>query len=219
MFGRIKPYEEVPIKQYLENIGFRNLDGILNDLFLNGDNIQNGYVTKRDFDERCCELYKDKIDCIFHKAPIDKSYEQNNKDIFHYKYGLYDYLKGIYPLFKEIIKTEVTPDLFTAVPNILDEDTKLIYYARVFKFILAIKNKMLRQGRRIDRYIKDLPLISPLIMLLIKKQKEHFYLKNSDINSLDYKLALLSCFQFFNEDNAKLFELKMLKWGENAKQS
>lgn len=218
IFGRIKENEQVPINQYLEDLGFCNIDKFIDDLFLNGHNIENGYVIERDFNDRCFELYRDKIDCIFDKVPIDKSFEDNGEDIFHYKFGLYDYIKSLYPLFKEIITTEITPDFFATVPDILDEGTKRIYYTKVINFVLAIKLKWLRQGSRIDRYVKDLPLISPLIMRLIKKHKGHFYLKNNDINSLDYKLALFSCFRFFNEENAKLFELKALRWEELNRQ-
>lgn len=214
LFGRIKANDEVPIKQYLEDLGFRNIENFMDDLFLDGQNIENGYVLERDFNDRCFELYKDKIDCIFDKIPIDKSAETNYEDIYRYKYGLYDYIKSIYPLFKEIISTEITPGFFAVVPDILDGDTERVHCAKVTKFILAIKLKGLRQGRRIDRYVKDLPYISPLILRLIKKHKGHFYLKNNDINSLDYKLALFSCFGFYNEENAKLFELKTLKWKE-----
>ena len=45
-----------------EKLGFCNLDSILYDLFLNGDNIQNGYVTERDFNRRCFELYSIKTE-------------------------------------------------------------------------------------------------------------------------------------------------------------
>lgn len=218
IFGRIKSNDKVPIDQYLKDLGFCNMDEFICDLFLNGHNIENGYVIERDFNDRCFELFRDKVDCIFDKVPIDKSYDEDVKDIFHYKFGLYDYIKGIYPLFKEIITTEITPDFFATVPDILDEGTKRIYYTKVIKFILAIKLNGLRQGGRIDRYVKDLPLISPLIMRLIKKHKGHFYLKNNDMNSLDYKLALFSCFRFFNEENAKLFELKALRWEELNRQ-
>lgn len=146
--------------------------------------------------------------------PTIKTFEEDD-DIFHYKYGWYKYLKNLYQLFEEIIRTEITPDLFAAIPDILNEDTRHTYYSKLFRFILAIKMNGLRQGRRIDRYIKALPFISPFIMRLIKKQKGHYYLKNNDINSLDYKFALLSCFQFMSEDNTKLFELKMLQWEKN----
>ncbi len=216
LFGRININDKIPIKQYLEEIGFRNIDKFLDDLFLNGHNVENGYVIERDFEESCFELYRSKIDLLFTDIPIDKSFEDNG-DIYHYKYGWYEYLKNLYPLFKEIIKTQVETDLFATVPDILDETENRNYYAAVSKFVLAIKTRGLRQGGRIDRYIKNINFLSPLIQRLIKKQKGHFYLKNNDINSLDYKLALLSCFRFMNKDNAKLFELKILQWEENNK--
>ncbi len=216
VFERIKPNDKVPLEQYLEDLGFCNIENFLGDLFLDGHNVENGYITERDFEERCFELYRDNVDCLFSGVPIDKSYEEDD-GIYHYKYGWYEYLKNLYPLFEEIIKTEVAPDLFTAVPDLLDETEKRKYYAAASKFVLAIKLRGLRQGGRIDRYIKNLPFISPLIMRLIKKQKGHFYLKNSDINSLDYKLALLSCFHFYSDYNAKLFELKTLRWEELRK--
>lgn len=216
LFGRIKANDQVPVKRYLEEMGFRNIEKYLDDLFLNGRNIENGYVLDRDFHESCFEHYSANIDILFHGIPIDKSFEGND-DIFHYKYGWYEFLKNLYPLFEEIIKTEVTPDLFSAVPDLLDETEKQNYYIAVSKFVLAIKTKGLRQGKRIDRYIKKMNFISPIIKRLLQKRKGHYYLVNSDINSLDYKLALLSCFRFMNEDNAKLFELKMLQWEENTK--
>ncbi len=216
VFGRIKANEEVPIKRYLEETGFRNVEKFLDDLFLNGYNVENGYVLERDFHERCFELYRNKVDVTFDNVPVDRSCEDDG-DIYHYKYGWYEYLKNLYPIFEEIMKTEVVPDLFAAVPDLLDETEKRNYYMVVPKFVLAIKTKGLRQGGRIDRYIKKINFIPPLIQRLIKKRKGHYYLKNSDINSLDYKLALLSCFRFMNEDNAKLFELKMLQWEENTK--
>ncbi len=213
IFGRIKANDQIPIKQYLETLGFCNLDSILDKLFLNGDNLTDGYVTEKDFNKRCFELYRGKIDVLFSDIPVNKSLEEDN-DIYHYKHGWYEYLKDLYPLFEEIIKTEVTPDLFTAVPDLLNITEIQNYYITASKFVLAIKTRGLRQGGRIDRYVKTLPFISPLIMRLIKKQKGHFYLKNSNIKSLDYKLALLSCIRFYNEENAKLFELKALQWEE-----
>lgn len=171
-----------------------------------------------DFDKLCFEVFRDRIDFLFTDVPIDKSFDDDGEDIYHYKYGWYEYIKSIYPLFKEIIKTEVTPDLFATVPDVLDNEVKRDYYGKATKFVLAIKLKGLRQGGRIDRYIAKMPFISPLLMRLIRKDKGHFYLKNNDLNSLDYKFALLSCFQFMNDYNTKQFELKMLRWEENNKQ-
>ena len=117
-----------------------------------------------------------------------------NKDyaILPFKYGLQDYLYRLYPLFRQIVITGALPDLFCP-PNSIDADN---YYAKVRKFVAAIKLEQLRQGSRIDRYIKDLPALSPYVARLIKYYKGHYLLANSDIESIDYKLALLSCFTF-----------------------
>lgn len=216
VFGRIGANDKIPVKQYLEDLGFRNIENFLDELFLNGQNVQNGYVTEGDFNERCFELYSNKINSLFTYVSIDKSFDDDG-GIYHYKYGWYEYLKNLYPLFEKIIKTEVAPDLFCAVPDILDKTEQQKYYIAASGFVLAIKNRGLRQGGRIDRYIKKMNFISPLIRRLIITRKGHYYLKTSDINSLDYKLALLSCFRFMNEYNAKLFELKALRWEETSK--
>ena len=162
IFGRINANDKIPIKQYLVDIGFRNIDRFFDKLFLNGHNIKDGYVVEKDFNDRCYELYCDKMNAIFDNVPICKIYQTENIDLFYYKFGLYDYLKGLFPLFNEIIRTEVAPDIFTAIPNILDEKEKQEYYLAASKFLIAIKIKRLRQGRRIDRYIKNMKFISPL---------------------------------------------------------
>ncbi len=86
IFGHIKENEKVPIKQYLENLGLINIDRFLDDLFLNGHNINNGYVTERDLGERCFDLYKERTDYLLAKIPIHKTYEEENddNDILHY---------------------------------------------------------------------------------------------------------------------------------------
>lgn len=213
VFGRIKAKEKVPTKQYLENLGLKRIIPYIADENLDGVNIQNSCIVEKDFSERCFDLYIEKISYLFYKIPTDKSFEEDN-GIAHYKYGWYEYLNNLYPLFVEIIKTEVHPDLFTAIPELLNLKQQVSYYDTVSRFVLAIKTKGLRQGGRIDRYVKNMNFISPIIKRLIITRKGHYYLKNSNINSLDYKLALFSCFRFMNEDNAKLFELKMLQWEE-----
>ena len=141
-------------------------------------------------------LYADNVNEIFARAPKAAG---TNKDyaILPFKYGLQDYLYRLYPLFRQIVITGALPDLFCP-PNSIDADN---YYAKVRKFVAAIRLKQLRQGNRIDRYIKDLPALSPYVARLIKPYKGHCLLANSDIESLDYKLALLACFSFPERQN------------------
>ena len=144
----------------------------------------------------CFKLYADNVNNIFAHAPKAAG---TNKDyaILPFRYGLQDYLYKLYPLFRRILITGALPDLFCPPSGIDSGD----YYAKIRKFVAAIRVKQLRQGSRIDRYIKDLPALSLYIARLIKHYKGHCLLANSDIESLDYKLALLSCFTFHERQN------------------
>lgn len=215
VFGHIKANEQIPFDKYIDDLGIQSFSRYLDIKHLDGHAIENGYIKERPFNEICFELYRDKIDYIFDKAPkyndSDKEYDD---DLYHYKHGLYEYLKNLYTLFREIITIEVSPEFFVSVPDIIDKKEQRIYYAKITKFVTAIKLRRLRQGGCVDRYVKDMPFISPLIRRLLKRHKGHYILANNDTDSLDYKFALFSCFHFFNEYNAKLLELKILRWEE-----
>ena len=139
----------------------------------------------------CFRLYADNVNEIFARASKAAG-TSNDYAILPFKYGLQDYLYRLYPLFRQVVNTGALPDLFCPPSGIDSGD----YYAKIRKFVAAIRVKQLRQGSRIDRYIKDLPALSPYIAQLIKPYKGHYLLANSDIESIDYKLALLACFTF-----------------------
>ena len=136
-------------------------------------------------------LYADNVNEIFARAPKAAGTSEDYA-ILPFRYGLQDYLYRLYPLFRQVVNTGALPDLFFP-PNGVDSND---YYSKARKFVAAIRLKQLRQGSRIDRYTKDLPALSPYIARLIKYYKGHYLLANSDIESIDYKLALLSCFTF-----------------------
>ncbi len=210
IFKRIKINEPIPFDRYIEDLGLQEMVQIAQLNFYEENDFEADRLT--DFDSICFDIFIDRIDYVFTDIPINKSIKEDELDIQHYKYGIYEHIKSIYHIFKEIIATDIDDEPFDIALDILDKNTMREYYTRAIKFILAIRLKRLRQGRRIDRYINTLPYINPLLMRLIKKNKGHYYLKNSDFYSLDYTLALFSCFQFMSDYNTKLFELKILKW-------
>lgn len=144
----------------------------------------------------CFRLYADNVNEIFARAPKAAGTSEDYA-ILPFRYGLQDYLYRLYPLFRRIVITGTLPDLFC--PSIGIDSGE--YYAKIRKFVAAIKLKLLRQGNRIDRYIKDLPALSPYVARLIKPYKGHCLLANRDIESLDYKLALLACLTLPEQQN------------------
>ncbi len=168
------------------------------------------------FDKACFLVFCNRINYMFAQAPKYKTYYGDENEIYPFKYGIDNYLKNIYPIFAEIINTEINESNFD---KSFDRDALHGYCLIAAEFIIAIKLKKVKQGKRIDRYIKDLPYISPFLMRLIKNNKGKFYLKNDDCDSLDYILALFSCFEFIIPCYIKLFEMKMLKWEQNKKRT
>ena len=79
-------------------------------------------------------------------------------------------------------------------------------------FLFALKIKKLRRGSRIDRYINSIPFPNEYVRRLIESRKEHYILTNSDTESLDYKLALLSCFTFYTAENQAALAEKIKAW-------
>lgn len=147
-------------------------------------------------EEVCFRLYADNVNEIFTRAPKAAGTSEDYA-ILPFKYGLQDYLYRLYPLFRRILITGALPDLFCPPSGIDSGD----YYAKIRKFVAAIMLKQLRQGSRINRYIKDLPALSPYIARLFKPYKGHYLLANSNIESIDYKLSLLACFTFPEQQN------------------
>ena len=134
--------------------------------------------------------------------------------IISFKYGLKEYLEELYPVFAEILSVDVRPTFFELLAELTEKSKRVYNIAMMTKFISAIKIKKLRQGSRVDRYISKIIYRSVYLERLIKPYKGHYLLANSNTESLDYKLALLSCFMFCTSENEKLFELKIKRWEE-----
>ena len=171
----------------------------LNVTYWNKNSTESICVQDINYDKKYFALYRNMVEYIFRKAPKYPTHNNSfdEDDIAYYKYGLYEYLKNLYPLFFEIVTTGISSEFFTALARLDNIDEQQIYYEKLAKFVDAIKLNPLRQGSCVDRYVKDLPYISPFICRLLKKHKGHCILANSDTDSLDYKLALFSCFPYF----------------------
>ena len=125
-------------------------------------------------------------------------------------FGFSKFIMSLYPLFKQIIKTEIDPT--DIVPAFTDRKDETACYNRISKFLIAIKVRGLRQGECVNRYVRDLPYIPYFVQRLLRVEKNRYLLANSDTDSLDYKLAILSAIHFMSWENTKLFELKAQKW-------
>lgn len=119
----------------------------------------------------------------------------------------YDFITP-YQIYEQILDCNITLDFFDLSPD----DEILLRNRAARTFLAAIKLKGLQQGKCVDRYIKKIPYLNEQLKRLIKEHKGHYLLANSDTESINYMLAVLSYFTFTSPQNAKLFKLKIEQW-------
>ena len=209
-FGKLKPNDEIPFNRYVEELSLQKFKP-------NScrDMIEGNYITR---ENRVAEKSEEDfiMECfLFHIQNVFMAYPKCSIAFGKDDFGLSKFIMSLYPLFKQIIKTEVEPQNF--VPVFKDRKEEGACYDRMSKFLIAIKARGLRQGECVKRYVRNLPYIPYFVQRLLKQNKNRYLLANSDTDSLDYKLAILSAIHFMSWENTKLFELKAQKW-ENTKQ-
>ena len=203
-FGKLKPNDEIPFDRYVEDLDLHKFKP-------NScrDMIEGNYITR---DKRVAQKSEEDfiMECfLFNIQNVFMAYPKCSIAFGKDDFGLSKFIMSLYPLFKQIIKTEVEPQNF--VPVFKDRKDKAACYDRISKFLIAIKARGLRQGGCVDRYVKDLPYIPYFMQRLLRVEKNRYLLANSDTDSLDYKIAILSAIHFMSWENTKLFELKAQK--------
>lgn len=191
LFGKIKVKEIVPIDNYIEELHIRN------------------YGT------------------WWHKG-IDEKYIDKNinvKDIAEYEYRYDFFNKNIVKIFPEnILKTskfaiykESIFNLFCEVLDININGNDKKYYCvtkddviKIKKFLCAVYNGEIKAGDKIGWYLRKMS-VSPQFLDAMEDGSGFRTLAIGDINSIEYKLSVLSAFKFMNFDNAHVFMTKLMK--------
>ena len=207
VFGKLKPNDEIPFNRYVEELDLQKFNP-----HSCGDMIEGNYITRDGRVAKKCE--EDFImECfLFNIQNVFMAYPKCSIAFGKDDFGLSKFIMSLYPLFKQIIKTEVEVEQLNLAPVFKDRKDETDCYDRISKFLIAIKARGLRQGECVNRYVKDLPYIPYFVKRLLRVEKNRYLLANSDTDSLDYKLAILSAIHFMNFEHTKLFELKAHKW-------
>lgn len=112
------------------------------------------------------------FECARHS---DREFEDNS--LYPFKNGLKEYIKDLYPLFKSIITLEIDYSFYDILPQIEERKARSDFYKMLSRFLVAIKVKRLRQGKCVDRYLKNLPFLPCFAERLVSKRKGKYILK------------------------------------------
>ncbi len=213
-FGDLKPKDKIPFDKFIDDLKlnagkvyyFRDcIEGIA---IAKDETIADKEIV---FFEKECFLFH--MNCVFETAPQSKrkDFDENGLPSYN-KEGLNDYIMRLFPLFQNILATQVEYDFFETASPFSNGVEETACYEKIAKFLVAIITRGLRQGGCVDRYIKDLPYLPYYVKRLLKVKDGRFLLANSDAESLDFRLAVLSAMHFVNAEHTRLFELKVQKW-------
>lgn len=218
-FGELKPTDTIPFDRYVDELNLQ----LHNPYSFRGAGIEGSAITSaetvvdREYDYFLKECFVLNMNKVFATAPYKKREDDDDNGLHQFtKNGLNNYIMSLLPLFKLILQTEVNVDVFDLMTPFPDRPSETTYFEKIAKFLVAIQVKWLRQGSCVDRYLKGLKVLPCFVKRLLKVQKNRYLLANNDIESLDYKLALLSACRFMNPEHTRLFEIKAIKWESNT---
>lgn len=212
VFGKLKPGDKLPFDKFVKDLDLKNFNPYTVRNFIEGKFVSNDErVADKDEEEFIKECFLFHINFVFASAPKRKG-DFGDDGLLPYKRDLNKFIMSLYPLFKEIIKTEADLVPFDVMPVFKERRDETLYYEKISKFLVAIKTKGLPQDSCVEKYVKDLPYIPIFVQRLLKTNKNRSFLANGDTDSLGYKLAVLSAIHFMKFENTKLFEQKALIW-------
>lgn len=213
IFGDLRQGDKIPFEKFIDDLGMdarvfsirENIEGVA---IAAGETIADKEL---DFFERECFIFH--MSDIFDTAPYSKrkGCDENDLRAFN-KEGLRDYIMRLYPLFHNILATEVASDVFELALPFSDRAAQTACYEKIAKFLVAVLTRGLRQGGCVDRYLKGIPYLPYYVKRLLKMKNGRCFLANSDTESLDFRLAVLSAIHFMTAKHTQLFELKIRKW-------
>lgn len=164
------------------------------------------YITDEDLADRFGgrELFKEyaaKVEVFFKDAPLAC---KRFYGVLPFRNDLQEYLIGLYLWFYKIYKTEL-PE------NAAKDSGEEFDFEKAAKFVKAIYFRKVRQGSKINRYVVGVSL-PPYVKRLVRSKNNNYYLLNSDRDSLEYKLALLSVIDFDGEGEKMQIRQKLPYW-------
>lgn len=209
--GFLKPNTKIDFNTFVQDLRLYDSDVYVYRNYIDGNIVGKDLkVADKSIDEFLLDFYSQKMEVIWEKSIINS----NRENYLPFNIPLRDYLLDVFNVFKEIINTNVQYEFYDTLLPFYEKGKTYEYFRLLTKFVTAIKLRHLRQGSCVDKYVKNLPFLPVAVQRLVKHNRKHYILINSDPTSIDYILALLSLIKFVKGEHYKIFELKAERWRE-----
>ncbi len=208
--GTLHPNDEIPVEQFVKDLALGSCMRKCEYYDLQGYAIdENKKVVNEEFDYFAKEFLYSALNTLFIDAPLNTQAEDDD-GVMDYKYGLREYIKGLYAMFCEILSVKVEYDSYELVRPRDKRQQKAVQ-----RLLFDIKVKKLKQGKNVSSYCKAMGSVPYYVQRLVENKNGKYILQNNNTDSIDYKLALFSALNFFNYEHSRLLELKMQRWQQD----
>lgn len=221
VMGQLQINDDIPIDNYLQELNIRNNDFCFADYpkIFAGASISNELkVVNKDMDYFYKDFYYMKMNNIFYNYILKRNQwnlNEENNDKIEYLENFPEYISNfilnLYPIFKQIAQQKIAYEFYDLIP-LLNKDEELKQNEALTKLLIIIAFCGKKVGARIDKYVKKLIYVPKYLYPIIGNKKGHYYIINNDKESIDYKIALLSTFNFQSKENNQLWHMKLDKW-------
>ena len=217
-FGEIKPNEKIPFDKYISDLELPQSPAYQFRTEVEGFAITDEEtIVNQDIDFFMKDCFRTNINTIFMDSSLKDAMDYDTEGTICFKHEIYDFILSLFPLYKDILTTEVEYGGFDLLLPFPDRFARADCFQQFSKLLIDIKVRNLQIGQCIDKYLKNLSFIPYYVKRLFEVKKNRYILTNNDIESLDYKLAVLSTINYINPEHIKLFELKAQRFEESKR--
>lgn len=202
VLGKIKPTEKIPFDRYI-----RETDLTCENPYEIRGELLAGMVV--DSDEKIVDREPDFFGDLFYTFRVKCTFiHEIYGDRFKSTNTISEYLRNLYPLFREVMNTQIAYKDTASKEEFLYAPTQY----DIAHFLASIKIKNIRKNASIGSYLKNVKYLPHFVQMLVEKKGERYILVNNDTESYVYKLALLCSLFFSKVSHAALFETKAIEW-------
>lgn len=195
ILGKIFPGEKINLQQIITELNLPvYTKGSIDEKALEGVTISHdAKIKNKDMEYFYNEFFEYHFSFIFANANKYRRMELN------------EFFTELYLLFKDIAKTKACIGLTKNAVSYRQRN-------EIMKFLVSLKLKGLQIGKSVMRYFKNIEDVPKFLETIVVTKNNVIRIKNNDTQSIEYKLALLSCLPFLTNEHAALFFDKIQSW-------
>lgn len=201
VLGKIGPGEKIPLEKYMEELRLKCgrselFKQLSTSMLINGDCVANRNIT--DF---CQAYFKAQMNKLFRESCILKYKSFKTGELSSDIENESEFYQKVFAVFWDVLNVACGSNTIYPLQGSGLE--------RMRKFVAAMKLMHLHPGKKVSCWLarmRDMPIYT---RQMVNLQYGVYILENNDTDSIEYKLSVLSAFEFCTHENARIMAEKL----------